>query len=316
MSTIRKTRRTASDFEVGTQYVTSDGKLVTLKHVCVEDYQSKVELKGIEAGRKVRLRNGDVLTFVKKISDLAAWPYRFTKEDGYELYFASDGSYYSSERCDDRDVVEILPLKQGRVSLAAAAAGDQFQLRNGQVRTYAGDSNGSYAGNLRTTGNGRDLYFRADGSCPNRDDGYDVIKIIPAPREPRVSIEKAIKGDKFRLRDGYVCTYRGTRTRSGNLETLDEQGDYGLVIGPTGETPGLGYRSDVVEIIPAPTVSIKDAKIGDTFRLRNGREFECIRLGHDYCRAKGLVTDEIERTLSFACDGHCPGLQDLSLIHI
>jgi hypothetical protein len=123
-------------------------------------------------------------------------------------------------------------------------------------------------------------------------------------------VDCAIKGDKFRLRDGSVYTYTGIRAGTGSLETVDESGDTGLFIRPNGETPGLGDYGEVVEIIPAPRVSIKEAKVGDVFRLRCGVEFVCTAVNGDargYHMAKGTPADgKVSIGLNFGCDGHCP----------
>lgn len=105
--TIKDIDVTSDYFQSGGQIRTSDGKLVTFKHVCVEEAKPVVPLVGVPIGGKFRLRNGRTLV-------LEASKYlSFGKFFGRELSPSRDGLFFEEDgTCrigsGENDVVEIL----------------------------------------------------------------------------------------------------------------------------------------------------------------------------------------------------------------
>ena len=262
-----------------------------------------VSLEDVPIGSTFRTRRGTFLRLELNFSE--GDPLYGKTSDGLQRYpYRLDGT---SRLGRDYDVVEIVSRpEEARVEIGEAVSGGKFRLRNGKVYEYKGERSG---GNLRAFHAGDSLYFRPSGICPNRDSGHEVVELISPPKVPRVPIVDAAKYDVLVLRNGkrFVCT-GSTGPHTGSKEA--KCGTKTLLFALTGACPGLDEDYDVVEVVPAPKVSIRDARVGDTFVLRNGEQFECVDV---YSMAvDGFYEARSRRTtghpiLCFGLDGRCPG---------
>ena len=204
--TIHSTRRTSSDFEVGTQYLTSDGKLITLKHVCIEENRPRIDISDAKKGDTFVLRCGEKFVCKGELySDGSIRSWRGVDPDGRILYFRFNG--YCPSFGADMEVVELIRAPEPRVSLEGLQVGDRFRVRNGCIFTCARlDSYGSPIWAKSDTPSDTQ-YFGFDGrSCPACEELEAVERLTPV--KPRVSLEDLQVGGRFRTRHGQVfaCT--------------------------------------------------------------------------------------------------------------
>ena len=216
--------------------------------------EPRVSIEDAVKGDQFLIRDGRTYTYT---GEKSSGIFR-TKDSGGQrgLNFKSDGSAYGLE--EYADVVKIIPASKACTN--GAKVGDKFVLRNGREYVCTGKISPfshNIQGHCKELFDDAYLYFRPDGSCPNRDQSYDVIEFIQVAQRPRVSIEGARKGDKLVIRDGRVYTCTGERVEKGRFRTTDKDGSSGLTFDPDGRAPGLRDYADVVEIIPAPKPTLE-----------------------------------------------------------
>lgn len=211
--TIRTIDVSSSALQAGAQIRTNDGKLVTLKHVCVEAPQadtdpSSVSLRDLDLkpGQKARTRKGKLLTFQRLSSYSSSWPYIFLDEDGVEATYTPDGVYRSDFVQDLDDIEEVLPFEPAKVDLKDVKIGQKVRLKNGEIvalSTIINDQ-GSWPYRFKRSGGG--VYsFTVDGFyyCRENPQELDIVEILPF-EEPRLTLEDVAIGDTLHLRDGRV----------------------------------------------------------------------------------------------------------------
>jgi hypothetical protein len=192
--TIRDIDLNASQFEAGAKYRTNDGKLVTLKHVCVEEAPPRVNIADAGRGDTLVLRNGERFICTGDQSEGGS---RCARGAKYRLWFHLDGTCPSCD--DDYDVVELIKAPDPTISLEGLKVGDRFRVRNGDIFTCTRlDSCGSpiYAKSKNHGG----IYFRWSGES-NMDDRpeFEAIErltpsILGQLREQLSKLDKAQVG--------------------------------------------------------------------------------------------------------------------------
>lgn len=272
-----------------------------------EEPRVQIDRSTLRKGDIFRLRNGR--QFVYSGYEFSG-RFKGNCEPEYEcgyLYFNPDGT------CPNRDagheVVEVItaPL----VSLAGVQIGSTFRTRSGLVRVlehsnYRGQ--GEFYGRPFHGSDGPGGFYKSDGSSSSSEE-YDAVEILSPPKVPCVQIDGAKKGDEFRLRCEKVYVHNGVVSGAGLLQAV-RAGEL-LYFRPDGTCPNRKADHDVIAVSPAPMVSIEDANVGDVFRLRNGKEFECVDTTSKHGFYQGKLKDpSVERTLWFRLDGHCPAWED------
>ena len=249
--TIHQINLTSDCLQPGKQCQTSDGKIVTLKHVCIEEAPDsrKISLADMEIGQRVRIRDGRLLTLIE-VRQHHVWPYLFKQEQEHlvALSFTVNGNW-SAAGDGSRDIVEILPLEPPGIRLHGIKVGQEVRDRTGRIlihtNYYGGCSTWPYEFEYEDGTSGT---FTAQGifGADLKPSKRDIVEILPC-RAPRVSLVDAKAGDRFHLRDGRTFIYTGTKTRDGNLKARREDDDQVLVFGVNGSCPGLPY-ADVIKV--------------------------------------------------------------------
>lgn len=129
--TILDTDLSAKDFEVGIQYRTNDGKVVTLKEVDVEEDLPRADLASAAKGDIFVLRSGERFTCTGVRADAEGEPVWLARNEYSELWFWFDGA--SRPLGPDKDVVELIKVEKPVVSLEGLQVGDRFRTRDGAI---------------------------------------------------------------------------------------------------------------------------------------------------------------------------------------
>jgi hypothetical protein len=142
--------------------------------------------------------------------------------------------------------------------------------KNQKVETFSGDvlyflrkqeqGGWPYIFSEKPDGHGGYRTYTRDGiySSTQEPSGDDIAEVLPY-EAPRVSIEGARKGDRFRLRNGEIFIYEGEKNGDGCLKGVSgvTSGRY-FWFTPNGEARPLGSNYDVIEVIPAPKPEFAD----------------------------------------------------------
>jgi hypothetical protein len=235
--TIRTIDIDSNALQAGAQIRTNDGKLVTLKHVCVEApglatqaeaCASGIHLGDLRLGQKVRTKRGKILIFSEKVTYPSPWPYRF---NGGSLSYTPEGFYSSHCGPDPMDIVEILPFVEERVRLDDVRVGDGLRLRNGE-RVEVIQLSTSSGGNKQTTAAERSSYwFYDNGERVNDDRSFDVVEWIPAPKPSLADrvFAQASKVDKDTIDEVAISTSDYTQHYGTVQDRLRELGSFRLL---------------------------------------------------------------------------------------
>lgn len=129
--TIRTTNLNASDFEAGGKIRTADGKLISLKHICIEEERPSINISEASKGDTLVLRCGKKFICTGENNETGS---HYAKDGEVSLWFAVNG--HCPAWGDGYDVVELVKTtKEPIVSLEGLQVGDRFRTRNGQVFT-------------------------------------------------------------------------------------------------------------------------------------------------------------------------------------
>ena len=171
--------------------------------------------------------------------------------------YTDDGRYLCDrEDSWDWDVVKILPIKKSKpdIDLNTCVPGQKVRLRDGKIVTYNGliNENKIYIHSV-------DGYtYISDGSFwmeDGRASDKDVVEILSIGDKPVTDLRTCVPGQKVRLRDGRIATYKRT-TDSAEYPhqfysggTYTDEGYYWL---DKAKSDG-----DVMEILPVEEESAK-----------------------------------------------------------
>jgi hypothetical protein len=149
------------------------------------DLDTSIDLNFCVPGQKVRLRSGGIADYLGLIENNISLVYLHQLSSGK---YVSNGCYWSDQRTDELDVVEILPLKstmtiETGIDLSTCVRGQKVKLRDGTIATYDGviDENEIYihavGGHSYTK---RGTFWMEDGHTSPK----DVVEILPIEEEP------------------------------------------------------------------------------------------------------------------------------------
>jgi hypothetical protein len=234
----------SQDFASNAEFLTTDGKLIKVKHFCVERVEETSEkppihLGGVKTGDVLTLRNGEVLA----VSELSSTPGGDVKAGPY--WFFLDGRRVT---CDSSyDVVELnADRRPGLVSLEGLKAGDKFRTRCGKVYRYDPDGCDTYIRGVNEGGT-FGLYFRSNGRCNLDTESDDVIEILPTA----VPLTGLQVGDRFRSRGAGIFTCVSVGHGSNPIYAKNED-DEGIYFRLSGES-NISFthpQFDAVEVFP------------------------------------------------------------------
>ena len=205
------------------------------------------------------------------------------------------------------DAFSVKDAEPERVRLDDLKIGDKLRLRCGRVLTVKNvfERSGCYDDYACCAADSSlRLYYLKDGRSNLHSKKDDVIEIIRV--QPKCfSLKDAAVGDIIETLDGRAYTVEKIDDKDDMLFAKPNDGVLSLWFKRNGQC--LGYPNEnAIGLTKAPRVSIKDAKEGDTFVLRNGREYVCIEILNSFCRA----SHENEGPLWFHFDRFCPALND------
>jgi hypothetical protein len=245
--------------------------------------ETGIDLNFCVPGQKVRLRSGGIADYLGLIENNISLVYLHQLSSGK---YVSNGCYWSDQRTDELDVVEILPLKSPmNIDLNTCVPGQKLERCDGTCVDYESKFNDPtydyphLAGGESYT---RDGYYRLS----RIEDSYDIVKILPLKSpmtiETGIDLNTCVRGQKVKLRDETIATYDGV---------IDENEIYPHVVGGHSYTKrgtfwnGDGRTSsiDIIEILPLeeepakPTplkspmnIDLNTCVPGQKVRFRNG----------------------------------------------
>jgi hypothetical protein len=157
---IRDITLSSDQFETGAQYRTTDGKVVTLEQVRVEEALPRVDITNAVKGDIFVLRNGEKFTCTGERDKSGDTLVLRGENKQYQFWFWLNGTCrpFGSER----DVIELIKGEKPVVSLEGLRVGDRFRVRKGDIFTCERiESCGSpiYAKSSDSFG----IYFRWNG---------------------------------------------------------------------------------------------------------------------------------------------------------
>ena len=102
--------------------------------------ETGIDLSPCVPGQKVRLRSGGIADYLGLIENNISLVYLHQLTSGK---YVSNGCYWSDQRTDELDVVEILPLKstmtiETGIDLSTCVRGQKVKLRDETIATYDG----------------------------------------------------------------------------------------------------------------------------------------------------------------------------------
>jgi hypothetical protein len=139
-----------------------------------------VDLNTCVPGQKVKLRSGAIVEYGGLIKNNISLIYLHQIVNSK---YMSNGCYWSDQRKDDLDIIEILPLKSPmNIDLSTCVPGQKVKRRDGTIATYNGliDENEIYTHNVN------EYSYTSNGSFwmdPDRTSPFDVVEIFPIEEE-------------------------------------------------------------------------------------------------------------------------------------
>lgn len=178
--------------------------------------KTSIDLNFCVPGQKVRLRGGGIADYLGLIENNISLVYLHQLSSGK---YVSNGCYWSDQRTDELDVVEIFPLKSSmNIDLNICVPGQKVKLSDGTIATYKGklEENEIYTheigGHSYTR---RGTFWDEDG----RTSPKDVAEILPIEEDPieqtplestmNIDLNTCVPGQKVRLRNGDIGQYDG-----------------------------------------------------------------------------------------------------------
>ena len=127
--------------------------------------------------------------------------------------YTDDGYYRLSRTEDSWDIVKIFPVKKpmSEIDLNTCVPGQKLRLRDGNIVEYTEpiENCGRYTHKINVS----DIY-KNNGSYwhDDRRSDLDVVEILPLEKEskPVIDLRTCVPGQKLRLRDGRIATYKRT----------------------------------------------------------------------------------------------------------
>jgi hypothetical protein len=225
------------------------------------DLNTSIDLNFCVPGQKVRLRSGGIADYLGLIENNISLVYLHQLSSGK---YVSNGCYWSDQRTDELDVVEILPLKstmtiETGIDLSTCVPGQKVKLRDETIATYYGiiDENEIFPHAV----NGysytkRGTFWNEDG----RTSPKDIVEILPIEEEPakptplkppmNIDLNTCIPGQKVKLRNGDIVEYIES-TPVGNADTYAHSVDgYAYMNDGSYWKDRRESELDVVEILP------------------------------------------------------------------
>jgi hypothetical protein len=210
--TTPKINLSSAEVAEGSSFITSDGKTVTLKHVCIEAPKPRIDLSTAKIGDTIVTRSG--LHGLITATSVTPGGRFFTQ---HAWYFDDGQANYGGS---NYDAVELIRKREERVSIEKAGVGSRVRLRNGEVvkvtslLSCAGDKNlNPYS-------------FFNNGERYNGNEDYDVVEILELkPIEPeRLSLRGIKPGSKVTLRNGDTYTFEGQNGGTGHYRLTGKDG--------------------------------------------------------------------------------------------
>jgi hypothetical protein len=241
------------------------------------DLNTGIDLNFCVPGQKVRLRSGGIADYLGLIENNISLVYLHQLTSGK---YVSNGCYWSDQRTDELDVVEILPLKstmtiETGIDLSACARGQKVKLRDETIATYEGtiDENEIFThavdGHSYTR---RGTFWNA----ASRTSPKDVVEILPMESTSGIDLNTCVPGQKLERRDGICVEY----VRKSN----DSTSDYPHVAGGETYTDDGYFRFskiedewDIVKILPLKSpmnIDLSTCVPGQKVKLRKGHIVE------------------------------------------
>jgi hypothetical protein len=212
--------------------------------------ETGIDLNFCVPGQKVRLRSGGIADYLGLIENNISLVYLHQLSSGN---YVSNGCYWSDQRTNELDVVEILPLKSPmNIDLNTCVPGQKLERRDGTCVDYESKFNDPtydyphLAGGESYT---RDGYYRLS----RIEDSYDIVKILPLKStmtiETGIDLSTCVRGQKVKLRDETIATYDGV---------IDENEIYPHAVyghsytkrGTFWDGDGRTSSKDIIEILP------------------------------------------------------------------
>ena len=213
---------------------------------------NKIDLNTCVPGQNLERRDGTLVSYERKATFSLNkklfnidYPHLIDGES-----YTDDGHYRVSRTEDSWDIVKILPLKEPKtkIDLNTCVPGQKVRLRSGRVNYYTGPIKDGYGRRCAHQING-DIYM--NNGCyweDYRESELDVVEILPIGDKPVTDLRTCVPGQKLRLRDGRIATYKRTtdsyeyphQVYSGG--TYTDEGYYWLDKGRS--------QGDVMEILP------------------------------------------------------------------
>ena len=205
-----------------------------------------IDLNTCVPGQKLELRNGDIVKYERKRGCDCLYPHQVDGQD-----YTSDGRYYIDKE-SFYDIVNISPLEKPKpeIDLNTCVQGQRVKLRCGKVNYYTSPMADGFGGKYTHQINGDSYMHNGCYWSDYRESELDVVEILPLEKEskPVTDLRTCVPGQKLRLRDGRIVTYKREtgspeyphQTCSGGIYT--DEGYYWL---------DKGYsNNDVIEILP------------------------------------------------------------------